>query len=62
MAPGAEAPDPRCPAKRIKPRFALARLDPHADTETLTAYLHHCLPRTDLHYDRPAAPGALLQS
>ncbi|MEU9398424.1 DUF6000 family protein [Streptomyces sp. NPDC048242] len=40
--------------------FALGRLGTHADAEILTAYLDHYLPRTDLHYDQPAALGALL--
>ncbi|MGW2299989.1 DUF6000 family protein [Streptomyces sp. NPDC001809] len=40
--------------------FALARFGTHADAEILTAYLDHYLPRTDLHYDQPAALGALL--
>ncbi|WP_435185476.1 DUF6000 family protein [Streptomyces sp. bgisy126] len=41
--------------------FALARFGTHADAEILTAYLDHYLPRTDLHYDQPAALGALLR-
>ncbi|MFB7512814.1 DUF6000 family protein [Streptomyces sp. NPDC056144] len=41
--------------------FALARFGTHADTEILTAYLDRYLIRcTDLHYDQPAALGALL--
>ncbi|MFE1030004.1 DUF6000 family protein [Streptomyces sp. NPDC058818] len=40
--------------------FALARFGTHADADILTAYLDHYLPRTDLHYDQPAALGALL--
>ncbi|MFE6973458.1 DUF6000 family protein [Streptomyces sp. NPDC057682] len=36
--------------------FALARFGTHTDAEILTAYL----PRTDPHYDQPAALGALL--
>ncbi|MFE9797670.1 DUF6000 family protein [Streptomyces goshikiensis] len=40
--------------------FALARFGTQADAEILTAYLDHYLPRTDLHYDQPAALGALL--
>ncbi|MFE4634937.1 DUF6000 family protein [Streptomyces sp. NPDC056773] len=42
--------------------FALARFGTHADAEILTAYLDHYLPRTDLHYDQPAALGALLRT
>ncbi|KOX02185.1 hypothetical protein ADL04_12970 [Streptomyces sp. NRRL B-3648] len=41
--------------------FALTRFGTHADAEILTAYLDHYLPRTDLHYDQPAALGALLR-
>ncbi|MFD8015287.1 DUF6000 family protein [Streptomyces sp. NPDC058955] len=41
--------------------FTLARFGTHADTEILTAYLDRYLPRTDLHYDQPAALGALLR-
>ncbi|MFI6641520.1 DUF6000 family protein [Streptomyces sp. NPDC050504] len=41
--------------------FALARFGTHADAEILTAYLDRYLPRTDLHYDQPAALGALLR-
>ncbi|MFE8939412.1 DUF6000 family protein [Streptomyces sp. NPDC007872] len=41
--------------------FALARFGTHTDAEILTAYLDHYLPRTDLHYDQPAALGALLR-
>ncbi|SED51395.1 hypothetical protein SAMN04490357_5019 [Streptomyces misionensis] len=41
--------------------FALARFGTHADADILTAYLDHYLPRTDLHYDQPAALGALLR-
>ncbi|MFI8087249.1 DUF6000 family protein [Streptomyces sp. NPDC086080] len=40
---------------------AAARFGTHADAEILTAYLDHYLPRTDLHYDQPAALGALLR-
>ncbi|MEU5224504.1 DUF6000 family protein [Streptomyces toyocaensis] len=40
--------------------FALARFGTHADAEILTAYLDRYLPRTDLHYDQPAALGARL--
>lgn len=41
--------------------FALARFGTHADAEILTAYLDRYLPCTDLHYDQPAALGALLR-
>lgn len=41
--------------------LALARLGTRADSEILTAYLDRYLPRTDLHYDQPAALGALLR-
>ncbi|XCM34158.1 DUF6000 family protein [Streptomyces parvus] len=41
--------------------FALARFGTHADAEILTTYLNRYLPRTDLHYDQPAALGALLR-
>lgn len=41
--------------------FALARFGTHADAEILTVYLDRYLPRTDLHYDQPAALGALLR-
>ncbi|MFE5407082.1 DUF6000 family protein [Streptomyces sp. NPDC056580] len=33
----------------------------YADAEVLTAYLDRYLPRTHLHYDQPAALGALLR-
>ncbi|ROQ82516.1 hypothetical protein EDD95_2132 [Streptomyces sp. CEV 2-1] len=41
--------------------FALARFGTHADAEILTTYLDRYLPRTDLHYDQPAAMGAALR-
>lgn len=41
--------------------FALARFGTHADADILTAYLDRYLPRTDLHYDQPAALGAILR-
>lgn len=40
--------------------FALARFAEPQDTEILTAYLDHYLPRLDCHYDQDHALGALL--
>ncbi|MFE6527527.1 DUF6000 family protein [Streptomyces rochei] len=39
----------------------MARFGTRADAEILTLYRDHYLPRTDLHYDQPAALGAPCQ-
>ncbi|WP_328663970.1 DUF6000 family protein [Streptomyces sp. NBC_00328] len=54
------AQHPRCPQTvqlRAGRGLQLLTAGIRADAEILTAYLDHCLPRTDLRYHQPAALG-----